>query len=86
MDAEEERVKEFYGNLPVHKLIKNTPKKDIKIIMGYFKACGPFKGISVGDGLGTKNEAGQRLMKFCIVNEPDLIQDLHNMEDDGILG
>ena len=68
-NAEEAEVKWFYEDL--QDLLELTPKKDVLFIIGDWNAKVGSQGIpgETGKfGLGVKNEAGQRLTKFCQEN------------------
>ncbi|XP_049946671.1 craniofacial development protein 2-like [Schistocerca serialis cubense] len=68
-DAEKEIIDQFYGDL--QELLLSTPKKDIVFIVGDWNAKvgnEAVEGITGKYGLGTTNEAGQRLLEFCQEN------------------
>ncbi|XP_047002876.1 craniofacial development protein 2-like [Schistocerca americana] len=68
-DAEKEIIDQFYGDL--QELLLSTPKKDIVFIVGDRNAKvgnEAVEGITGKHGLGTTNEAGQRLLEFCQEN------------------
>ena len=65
-NAEETEVEQFYEHL--QDLLEPTPKKDVFFIIGDWNAkVGSQETPEVtGElGLGMRNEAGQRLIKFC---------------------
>jgi len=67
--AETADVEDFYRNL--HSTLKETPRKDILIIMGDWnsKIGKGEEPRTVGRyGLGNRNEAGERLLEFCEEN------------------
>jgi exonuclease III len=67
--AEEDERESFYSTL--QQAIEDTPKGDILIIMGDMNAkVGECEAsVSTGNfGLGIRNEAGERLIEFCEVN------------------
>ncbi|XP_047116217.1 craniofacial development protein 2-like [Schistocerca piceifrons] len=68
-DAEKEIIDQLYGDL--QELLLSTPKKDIVFIVGDWNAKvgnEAVEGITGKYGLGTTNEAGQRLLEFCQEN------------------
>ena len=70
-DADENMTQTFYDQL--QDILDNTPQKDVTIVMGDFNAkVGSNNGVNgvMGPyGLGEQNEAGQKLIDFCISNE-----------------
>ena len=68
-NAEEAEVEQFYEHLK--DLLELTPKKDVFCIIGNWNAkVGSQETPEVTGkfGLGTRNEAGQRLIEFCQEN------------------
>ena len=68
-NAEEAEVERFYEDL--QDLLELTPQKDVLFIMGDWNAKGgshETPGVTGKFGLGTQNEAGQRLIDFCQEN------------------
>ena len=66
-NAEEAEVEQFYG--PIN-LLELTPKKDVLFIIGVWNAkvgSQETPGVTGKFGLGIQNEAGQRLIEFCVV-------------------
>ena len=64
-NAEEAKVEQFYEDL--QDLLKLIPKKDVLFIIGDWNAkvgCQEIPGVTGKFGLGTQNEAGQRLAEF----------------------
>ena len=69
-NAEEAEVGWFYEDL--QNLLELTPKKDVLFIIGDWNAkveSQETPGVTGKFGLGIRNEAGQRLIKFCQENE-----------------
>ena len=67
--AEEGEVEQFYEDL--QDLLELTPKTDVLFIIGDWNAkvgSQETPGVTDKFGLGTRNEAGQRLMEFCQEN------------------
>ena len=65
-NAEEAEVEWFYEDL--QDLLELTPKKDVRFIIGNWNAkvgSQETYGVTGKFGLGMRNEAGQRLIKFC---------------------
>ena len=65
-NAEETEVERFYEDL--EDLLELTPKKDVLFIIGDWNAkvgSQETPGLTGKFGLGVRNEAGQRLIKFC---------------------
>ena len=65
-NAEEAEVERFYEDL--QDLLELTPKKDVLFIIGAWNAkvgSQETPGVKGKFGLGTRNEAGQRLIEFC---------------------
>ena len=63
------QVEQFYGDL--QDLLELTPKKDVLFIIGDLNAkvgSQETPGITGKYGLGLQNEAGQRLIEFCLDN------------------
>ena len=68
-NAEEAEVELFYEDL--QDLLELTPKKDVLFIIGDWNSkvgSQETPGVIGKFGLGVKNEAGQRLTKFCQEN------------------
>ena len=68
-NAEETEVKWFYEDL--QNLLELTPKKDILFIIGNWNTkvgSQETPGVTGKFGLGVQNEAGQRLIEFCLEN------------------
>ena len=68
-NAEEGEVERFYGGL--QDLLELKPKKDVLFIIGDWNAkvgSQEIPGVTGKFGLGTRNEAGQRLREFCQEN------------------
>ena len=68
-NAEEAEDEQFYEDL--HYLLELTPKKDVLLIIGDWKAkigSQETPGVTGEFGLGVRNEAGQRLIEFCPKN------------------
>ena len=68
-NAEEAEIEWFYEDL--QDLIELTPKKDVLFIVGDWNAkVGSQKtpGITGKFSLGVQNEAGQRIIEFCLEN------------------
>ena len=68
-NAEEAEVERFYKDL--QDLLELTPKKDVLFITGDWNAKvrgQDTPGVTGKFGLGTWNEAGQRLIEFCQEN------------------
>ena len=68
-NAEEAEVERFYEDL--HDLLELTPKEDVLFIIGDWNAkvgSQETPGVTGKFGLGTRNEAGQRLIEFCQEN------------------
>ena len=66
-NAEEAEVEWFYEDL--QDLLELTPKKDVLFIIGDWKAkvgSQETPGVTGKFGLGMRNEAGQRLIEFCL--------------------
>ena len=69
-NAEEAEVEWFYEDL--QDLLELTPKKDVLFILGDWNAkvgSQETPGVTGKFCLGIRNEAGQRLIKFCQENE-----------------
>jgi len=69
-NAEEAEVEQFYEDL--QDLLELTPKKDVLFIIGDWNAkigSQETPGVTGKFGLGVQNEAGQRLIEFCLGNE-----------------
>ena len=67
--AEEAEVERFYEDL--QDLLELTPTKDVLFIIGDWNAkvgSQETPGVTGKFGLGTQNEAGQRLTAFCQEN------------------
>ena len=68
-NAEESEVERFYRDL--QDLLELTPQKDVLFIIGDWNAkvgSQETPGVTGKFGLGTWNEAGQRLIEFCQEN------------------
>ena len=68
-NIEEAEVERFYEDL--QDLLELTPKKDVPFIIGDWNAkvgSQETPGLTGKFGLGVRNEAGQRLIKFCQEN------------------
>ena len=68
-NAEEAEVERFYEDL--QDLLELTPKKDVLFTIGDWNAkvgSQETPGVTGKFGLGTQNEAGQRLIEFCEEN------------------
>ena len=68
-NAEEAKVERFYEDL--QDLLELTPKKYVLFIIGDWNAkvgSQETPGVTGKFGLGTRNEAGQRLIEFCQEN------------------
>ena len=68
-NAEEAEVERFFEDL--QDLLELTPKIDVLFIIGDWNAkvgCQETPGVTGKFGLGTWNEAGQRLIEFCQEN------------------
>ena len=68
-NTEEAEVEQFYEDL--QDLLELTPQKDVLFIIGDWNAkvgCQETPGVTGKFGLGTWNEAGQRLIEFCQEN------------------
>ena len=68
-NAEEAEDEQFYEDL--HDLLELTPKKDVLLIIGDWKAkigSQETPGVTGKFGLGVQNEAGQRIIEFCQEN------------------
>ena len=68
-NAEEAEVERFCEDL--QDLLELTPKKDVLFIIGDWNAkvgCQETPGVTGKFGLGTRNEAGQKLIEFCQEN------------------
>ena len=68
-NAEEAEVECFYEDL--QDLLELTPKKDVLFIIGDWNAKvgnQEIPGVTGKFGLGVQNEAGQRLVEFCLEN------------------
>ena len=66
---EEDEVEQFYEDL--QDLLELTSKKDVLFIIGDWNAkvgSQEAPGVTGKSGLGTQNEAGQRLIEFCQEN------------------
>ena len=66
-NAEEAEVEQFYEDL--QDLLELTPQKDVLFIIGNWNAkvgSQETPGVTGKFGLGVRNEAGQRLMEFCL--------------------
>ena len=65
-NAEEAEVEQFYEDL--QDLLELIPPKDVLFIIGDWNAkvgSQEIPGVTGKFGLGTRNEAGQRLIEFC---------------------
>ena len=68
-NTEEAEVEQFYEEL--QDLLELTPKKDVLFIIGDWNAkvgSQETPGVTGKFGLGMRNEAGQRLIRFCQEN------------------
>ena len=68
-NAEEAEVEWFYGDL--QDFLELTPPKDVLFIIGDWNAkvgSQETPGVTGKFGLGIRNEAGQRLIEFCLEN------------------
>ena len=68
-NTEEAETVQFYEDL--QNLLELTPQKDVLFIMGDWNAkvgSQEITGITGKFGLGVQNEAGQRLIEFCLEN------------------
>ena len=68
-NAEEAEVEQFYEDLQDR--LELTPKKDVLFIIGDWNTkvgSQEIPGVTGKFGLGTQNEAGQRLIEFCQEN------------------
>ena len=68
-NADEAEVEEFYDDL--QDLLELTPQNDVLFIIGDWNAkvgSQETPGITGKFGLGVQNEAGQRLVEFCLEN------------------
>ena len=68
-NTEEAEGEWFYEDL--QDLLELTPKKDVLFIIGDWSAkvgSQEIPGVTGKFGLGVKNEAGQRLIEFCLEN------------------
>ena len=68
-NAEEAEVEWFYEDL--QDLLELTPKKDVLFIIGDWNAkvgSQETPGVTGKFGFGVQNEAGQRLIEFCLKN------------------
>ena len=68
-NVEEAEVEQFYEDL--QDLLELTPKKDVLFIIGDWNAkvgSQEIPEVTGKFGLGVRNEAGQRLIKFCQEN------------------
>ena len=68
-NAEEAEVERFYEDL--QDLLELTPQKDVLFSIGDWNAkvgSQETPGVTGKFGLGTRNEAGQKLMEFCQEN------------------
>ena len=68
-NVKEGEVEQFYEDL--QDLLELTPKKDVLLIIGDWKAKAGSQetpGVTGKFGFGIQNEAGQRLIEFCQEN------------------
>ena len=68
-NAEEAEVEPFYEDL--QDLLELSPKKDVRFIIGDWNAkvgSQETPGVTGKFGLGIQNEAGQRIIEFCLEN------------------
>ena len=66
-NTEEAEVERFYEDL--QDLLERTLKKDVPVIIGDWNAkvgSQETPGVTGKFGLGMRNEAGQRLIEFCL--------------------
>ena len=76
-NIEEAEAEWFYEDL--QDILELTPKKDIRFITGDWNAkvgSQETPGVKGKFGLGTRNEAGQRLIEFCQENAPAIANTL----------
>src|SRR5574340_106739 len=76
-NAEEAEVEQFYEDL--QDLLELTPKIDVLFIIGDWNAkVGSLEtpGVTGKFGLGVQNEAGKRLIEFCLENTLDIANTL----------
>ena len=64
--ASEEKVNKFYRDL--HETVSKSPRQDILLMMGDFnaKVGNEVNGANGGLGMHEANEAGERLIDFCL--------------------
>ena len=68
-NTEEAEVERLYEDQP--DLLELTPQKDVLFIIGNWNAKGGSQetpGVTGKFGLGIRNEAGKRLIEFCLEN------------------
>ena len=76
-NPEEAEVEWFYEDL--QDLLEQIPKNDVLFIIGAWNAkvgSQETPGVKGKFGLGTRNEAGQRLIEFCQENAPAIANTL----------
>ena len=86
-NAEEAEVEWFYKDL--QDLLELTPKKGVLFIIGDWNAkvgSQETPGVTGTFGLGIRNEAGQRLIKFCQENALVITPSSNNTREDSIHG
>ena len=82
-NAAEAEVEWFYEDL--QDLLELTPKKDVLSIIGDWNAkvgSQETPGVTGKFGLGIQNEAGQRLIAFCLENAVVIANTLFNTRED----
>ena len=86
-NTEEAKVERFYEDL--QDLVELTPKNDVLFIIGDWNAkvgSQETPGVTGKFGLGMRNEAGQRLMKFCQENALVIATSSNNAREDSTHG
>jgi len=76
-NTEEAEVEQFYEDL--QDLLEQTPPKDVLFIIGSWNAevgSQEIPGVTGKFGLGVQNEAGKRLIEFCLENTLDIANTL----------
>ena len=76
-NAEEAEVEQFYEDL--QDLLEQTPQKDVLFIIGAWNAevgSQEIPGVTGKFGLGVQNEAGKRVIEFCLENTLDIANTL----------
>ena len=72
-NAEEAEVERFYEDL--QDLLELTPEKDVLFIIGDWNVkvgSQEIPGVTGKFGLGVQNEAGKRVIEFCLENTLDI--------------